>query len=81
VVPLRNLVCYNKYIAEGDEFILDELQDFFEYGILGQGIRDLFKLLIKRLQNHSDLETLWIYLQELSAMRRFWIQINYDISD
>jgi hypothetical protein len=66
--------------TEGEEFLLEELKDFFEYGVVGQGMGDLFKLLIRKIQNHSELETLWIYLQELAAMRRFWIQIEYDLS-
>lgn len=66
---------------EGEEFLLEELKDMFEYGVVGEGLQDLFCLLARRTSDHSELETLWLYLQELAAMRRFWIQIQYDLAD
>jgi hypothetical protein len=66
---------------EGEDFLLEELKDLFEYGVVGQGMTDLFKLLARRIGDHSQLETLWLYLQEIAAVRRFWIQIEYDLSN
>jgi hypothetical protein len=66
---------------EGEEFLLEEIKDLFEYGVVGQGMSDLFKLLARRIHDHSQLETVWLYLQEIAAMRRFWIQIQYDLSN
>lgn len=64
---------------DGEEFLLEEMKDLFEYGVVGEGMANLFKLLARRTSDHSQLETLWLYFQELAAMRRFWIQIQYDL--
>lgn len=66
---------------EGEEFLLEELKDLFEFGVIGQEMKNFFKLLARRIQDHSQLETLWLYLQEIAAMRRFWIQVQYDLSN
>lgn len=65
---------------EGEEFLLEELKDLFEFGVVGEGMMNLFKLLARRTNDHSQLETLWLYIQEIAAMRRFWIQVQYDLS-
>lgn len=65
---------------EGDEFLLEEFRDLFELGVVNQGLSDLFKILARQLKDHSKLETIWYYLHELAAMRRFWIQIQYDLN-
>lgn len=61
-------------------FLSEELKDLFELGIVGEGLVGLFKMLAKRLKNHQDLEGSWLYLQELASVRRFWIQVQYDLS-
>lgn len=66
---------------DGEEFLLEELRDLFEYGVVGEGMGNLFKLLARRISDHSELETLWLYFQEIAAMRRFWIQIQYDLGN
>ncbi|MBA2404011.1 MAG: hypothetical protein H0V66_04500 [Bdellovibrionales bacterium] len=66
---------------DGEEFLLEELKDLFEFGVIGEGMENLFKLLARRISDHSQLETLWLYLQEIAAMRRFWIQIQYDLGN
>jgi hypothetical protein len=63
----------------GEDFLLEELKDLFEFGVVGEGLVNLFKLLARRISGHSQLETLWLYLQEIAAMRRFWIQVQYDL--
>lgn len=66
--------------SEGDSFLMSEFQDLFELGVIGEGMTKLFKLLAKRKQSAIDLETTWFYFQELAALRRFWIQIEFDLS-
>lgn len=65
--------------ADCEEFILEELKDIFEFGAITQTLKDIFKILSKKCSNKNALEETWFYLQELAAMRRFWIQIQYDI--
>lgn len=66
--------------TDGEALILDELKDLFEYGVVSETLGEFFKLIAKPLKDHSDLETIWFYLQELAAMRRFWIQVQYDLN-
>lgn len=63
-----------------EEFILEELKDVFEFGVMTQTLKDLFKIINRKIKNDSTLQTTWFYLQELAAMRRFWIQIQYDLN-
>lgn len=67
--------------ADADPLISEELQDLFEFGVVGEGMTDIFKLLARRNKDHSAIETAWFYLQELAAIRRFWIQIQYDLNN
>jgi hypothetical protein len=80
-----NLNIQNEYnrvqFNDGEELLLEELKDLFEFGVMGEGMTKLFKLLARRIGNHSKLETLWLYFHEIAAMRRFWIQIQYDLFD
>lgn len=66
--------------AEGEPLLQEEFQDLFEFGVIGQGLVDLFKILSRREQKTALLESTWYYLQELACMRRFWIQIQFDLS-
>ena len=66
---------------QGEEFILTELKDLFELGVIGEGLTSFFSLMSKRVKEISQLETLWFYLKELAAMRRFWIQVEYDLGN
>lgn len=63
-----------------EEFILEELKDVFEFGVVTQTLTDIFKILSKQVIDKGPLETTWFYLQELAAMRRFWIQIQFDLN-
>lgn len=65
--------------AEGEEMLMDELRDLFEYGVVSDSMVELFKLLSRSTEDLSVLQTTWYYLQELAAMRRFWIQVQYDL--
>ncbi len=40
---------------------------------------ELFKLLSKKADSDGTLESLWYYFQELASIRRFWIQVQYDL--
>lgn len=66
--------------TECEEFILEELKDIFEFGVITDTLRDLFKILAKNTKDKTLLEETWYYLHELGAMRRFWIQIQYDLN-
>jgi hypothetical protein len=66
--------------SDGEAVLLEELQDLFELGVISDGLRQLFIILARRIEDHSRLETAWFYLQELASMRRFWIQIEYDLA-
>ncbi|WP_408097634.1 hypothetical protein ACJVC5_01600 [Peredibacter sp. HCB2-198] len=63
-----------------EEFILEELKDVFEFGVITDTMTDLFRILSKQTNDVSSLQTTWFYLQELAAMRRFWIQIQFDLN-
>lgn len=63
-----------------EEFILEEMKDIFEFGVITQTLKDLFKILARRSADVSQLEESWFYLHELAAMRRFWIQIQFDLN-
>lgn len=65
---------------ESENLLLQDIQDIFEIGVIGQGMTDLFKLLSKKADTDGTLESLWYYFQELASIRRFWIQIQYDLS-
>jgi hypothetical protein len=66
--------------GKGEEFLLEELRDLFEFGVVSEGFKNLFKILARHSKDHSTIETIWFYLQELAAMRRFWIQLQYDLN-
>ncbi len=63
-----------------EEFILEELKDVFEFGVVTDTMQDLFKILGGQSAHQSSLQTTWFYFQELAAMRRFWIQIQFDLN-
>jgi hypothetical protein len=63
-----------------EEFILEELKDVFEFGVITQTFKDLFKILARRTYDLTRLEETWYYLHELAAVRRFWIQIQFDLN-
>lgn len=63
-----------------EEFILEELKDIFEFGVITQTLKDLFKILARKCEDTALLEGPWFYLHELAAMRRFWIQIQFDLN-
>lgn len=63
-----------------EEFILEELKDVFEFGVVSDTMKDLFKILARKSQSPAKLESTWFFLQEIAAMRRFWIQIEFDLN-
>jgi hypothetical protein len=66
--------------TQGESVLMEEFQDLFEFGVVGDTITNLFKFLARKVNNNTDLETMWYYLQELSHVRRFWIQVQYDLN-
>ena len=65
--------------SEGEEFLMEELKDLFEYGVVSETLTDLFKLFSRGKEDLSTLEMTWYWLHEVAAMRRFWIQVQYDL--
>ena len=55
--------------------------NIFEIGEMSKGLKHVFKILARRYPDSSKVETCWLYLQEVAAVRRFWIQIQYDLSN
>ena len=66
--------------TETEPMLLEEFRDLFELGVVGEGIIKLFTLLSRKHEDSTLLETTWLYLQELASVRRFWIQVQYDLS-
>jgi hypothetical protein len=64
---------------ECEEFIMEELKDLFEFGVVTETLKDIFKILNAKTNNKSELEEIWFYINELAAIRRFWIQIQFDL--
>lgn len=89
---LQNLICASGLtlniqneinrvqFSDGDEFLIEELKDLFEFGVMNDGLQKVFKLIAKQKHDQVDLESIWFYLQEVAALRRFWIQIQYDLN-
>jgi hypothetical protein len=67
-------------ICDGDDFLIEELKDLFELGVVSEGFQKIFTLMYKKVEDHSELETLWFYLGEIAALRRFWIQVQYNLN-
>jgi hypothetical protein len=63
-----------------EQFLLEELKDVFEFGVITDTLKDLFKILFRKVKDTSSLEQIWFYIHELAAMRRFWIQIQFDLN-
>ncbi len=66
--------------SECEQFLQEELCDLFEYGVINDTLRQLFKILSRQSKDLTQLESVWFYLEELAAMRRFWIQIQYNLN-
>lgn len=64
---------------ETESLLLEDIQDIFEMGVIGSGMTELFRLLSKKSDGDGVLEGAWYYLQEIASIRRFWIQIQYDL--
>lgn len=64
---------------ETEKLLIEDIQDLFEIGVIGDGMTELFRLLAKKSTEDGVLESLWYYFQELASIRRFWIQIQYDL--
>lgn len=70
----------NRVVFEEEELLLiQDIQDIFEIGVMSDGLIELFKILASKNNNDGTLESLWYYFQELASIRRFWIQISYDL--
>jgi hypothetical protein len=63
-----------------EEFIIEELKDVYEFGVITQTFKDIFKILARKTYDSTCLEETWYYLLELAAVRRFWIQVQFDLN-
>ncbi len=81
-LPLNFQMETNRFSVEGsdEDMLMDDLRDLFEYGVIGDDLANLFRLLAIKLPNDPRLETTWFFFEELAAMRRFWIQTFYDLT-
>ena len=71
----------NRVQFNGSEiFLIEELKDLFEFGVITETLKSVFMILANKSLNHSLVEDNWYYLHELASMRRFWIQIQYDLN-
>ncbi len=70
----------NRVVFEEEEkLLIDDILDLFEIGVIGNGLTDLFRLLSKKSSGDGVMESLWYYFQEIASIRRFWIQVQYDL--
>jgi len=63
-----------------EDFLIEELKDLFEFGVITETLKSLFMIFANKGIDNSLVEENWYYLHELSSMRRFWIQIQYDLN-
>jgi hypothetical protein len=66
--------------GDEDALLQEEFANVFEFGMISDNLKNIFKILSRRIQDTSEIETCWFYLQELASVRRFWIQIQYDLT-
>jgi hypothetical protein len=56
-------------------WLVDEFARAFLEGEVGEGLRDVFRVLAKRGAPAAALESAWFFLEEAAAVRRFWLQL------
>ncbi len=56
-------------------WLVDEFARTFAGGEVGEGIRDVFRVLARRGAPAASLESAWFFLEEAAAVRRFWLQL------
>lgn len=67
--------------GEENSFLQEEFQNIFEFGQVSDNLKNVFKILARKFPDSSQIETCWLYLAEVAAVRRFWIQIQYDLTN
>jgi hypothetical protein len=65
--------------GEENQLLKEEFQNLFEFGEISENLKGIFKMIARRSVDLSQVETCWLYLEEIAAMRRFWIQIQYEL--
>ncbi|HXH32492.1 MAG TPA: hypothetical protein VNJ01_16955 [Bacteriovoracaceae bacterium] len=66
--------------SDCEQFLAEELNDLFEYGVINDTLKKLFRVLAQNAKDLAQVQSTWFYLEELAAMRRFWIQIQYNLN-
>jgi len=80
-IPISLQLEPHKFNVDGaEEQIVEGLRHVFEFGLISQTIHKLFKILATNPKYLTEVETLWYYFDELSAMRKFWIKIYKELS-
>ncbi len=65
--------------GEENPLLKEEFQNLFEFGDISENLKGIFKMIARRSPDQSKIETCWFYLEEIAAMRRFWIKIQYEL--
>lgn len=68
----------NRFImsSESEKWLLDEFLRVFTRGQVSDDLQSVFRLLGKKGVNEGLLSTCWYFLQEVAAVRRFWLEIE-----
>lgn len=66
--------------AQEHSWLIEEFRRVFTVGEVSDELRDMFIILGKRGASASHLESCWFFLQEVAAARKFWLQIQTQLS-
>ena len=71
----------SKLVMESSKetWLVDEFCRVFMEGKTSKGLVDMFRLLEKRGTPATQLETCWFFLQEIAAVRRFWLVLQEEL--
>lgn len=66
--------------AEEHAWLIEEFRRVFTVGEVSDELRDMFVILGKRGAQPAHLESCWYFLQEVATARKFWLQIQTQLS-
>lgn len=61
-------------------WLIDEFRRVFTHGEVSEELREMFVIIGKRGASTAQLESCWYFLQEVAAVRRFWLQIQTQLN-
>jgi len=82
-VPLDVITEVSRFQMSGTRehsWLIEEFRRVFTQGEVSDELRDMFVILGKRGALNSQLESCWYFLQESAAARKFWLQIQTQLS-